>query len=758
MKGRWQGKVLAMMTSVSMLLGMFSVNSFAVTDNQVAKDKEYSARAKVVNTTTQAWDGYDINVKVAVEDGKFSSVIFEPIGDIGFNQIYAHTAQVNVSQALSGKPATIKSVEAVDVKSGATCTADAGKSTILKLVKEAEAAEQVNPPEEPEPNDDELIYGTLNLPYADYYYGELNFLTDKNQEMNLEAADKASKLRGKGMYDAVSSATKNKAKMFALTYYEENSKTVEILGIKDVNVAISRGLYNKAKAAIKEGKPCNNKLLNFVKEFKLNKAGTPEPAEYKVLNGDGTLTATKSDVDYDYAARVTISTDSRRGNYLVNINSKKLPSKDDIEGILVTTSDGKTYGMEHLENIWFKTGEFAFAVKDGFVEPHGNKIDYLRHKDLEGAMITEVRYLLRNKPDLVVNTFTKCKKLVDKSYGVKVADAVFEDGVEVKPEVKTPEGTNYALKKVFKGNTLLKADEDYTFDGTVVKFKKTENTGIGEYKLVYEDSNFANLNGIFLLKSPHKEGSVKIKNNKLELPKDISFDDYADSISEVKLDGKRLKGRNIVKSIFDKDGKVNFEATLKGKRGESKIFTRGEGAKYEIEMISKGYPSVKGTLNAPKVEKPEPPKAVKVEIKKSSERHPRYGTDKQEVFDIYFVDKDGNKVEVKEKKKVTVTLKKQVKKKDLKIFHKKHDGKFEEINPIEVNGNKVTFENDSFSLYYFIDTFAKAPEKPNVKVEAAKKAENPATGDNSSAAIALILMGSALCLYSLSIKRKKNSK
>lgn len=475
--------------------------------------------------------------------------------------------------------------------------------------------------------------------------------------MDLATADKVKPLRGKGMYDAVSSATKNKAKMYALTYFEENSKTVEILGVKDVNVAISRGLYNKAQAAIKDGKHCNNQLLTLVKNLKLNKDGTPEPSEYKVLNGDGTLSATKSDVDYDYTAKVSISTDSRWGNYLVNVDSKKLPNKDEVEGILVTTSDGETYGMEHLENIWFKTGEFAFTVRDGFIEPHGNKIDYLRHKDMEGAVIQEITYIIRNKPDLVVNTFMKCKKLVDPPYGVTVADDIFKDGVEVKPEVKTPSGSNYSLKKIFKGSTLLKAGEDYTLDGDAIKFKKTENTGIGEYKLVYEDKDYANLNGIFLLKSSHEDGSVTIEDNRLKLPKDISFDDYADSVSEVKIDGKRLRGRDLVRTIFDKDGRVKFDAMLKGKGGESKVFAKGEGAKYKIEMVSKGYPSVTGVVKAPK---------------KQSE---------------------------------------------------------DTVN-----------------------------ESGKTKKDGVKAAESPETGDSGITAIALVLMTSALCLYSLSMHRKKKTK
>lgn len=55
------------------------------------------------------------------------------------------------------------------------------------------------------------IYGTVDLSYADFYYGELNDV-EASSTMDLTAADKvtASNYRKDGMYDAVSSATTTK--------------------------------------------------------------------------------------------------------------------------------------------------------------------------------------------------------------------------------------------------------------------------------------------------------------------------------------------------------------------------------------------------------------------------------------------------------------------------------------------------------------------------------------------------------------------
>ena len=50
---------------------------------------------------------------------------------------------------------------------------------------------------------DKYVYGTVNLSYADFYYGELNDVKE-DTEINLDADDKVASYRDSGMYDAVS--------------------------------------------------------------------------------------------------------------------------------------------------------------------------------------------------------------------------------------------------------------------------------------------------------------------------------------------------------------------------------------------------------------------------------------------------------------------------------------------------------------------------------------------------------------------------
>ena len=105
---------------------------------------------------------------------------------------------------------------------------------------------------------DKYEYGTANLSYADFYYGELN---DVKEDTTLDlTSDKAASYRESGMYDAVSSATTNKYKsFFSSTYSEDNANGQggSIIGMKDVNIAVPTSLYENAKKAISENKECS---------------------------------------------------------------------------------------------------------------------------------------------------------------------------------------------------------------------------------------------------------------------------------------------------------------------------------------------------------------------------------------------------------------------------------------------------------------------------------------------------------------------
>lgn len=447
---------------------------------------------------------------------------------------------------------------------------------------------------------DTYVYGTLNLPYADFFYGELNDVKE-SEALNLTAQDpvNAAGYREKGQYDAVSSATTSKSRRFGTTYYEETASGVEILGIKDVNVAVPAKLYQAAKEAIDANTPCSNSLLSFVQNIKLSDS-KEAPAEYKVLNGDGTLTAMVTGRKTDSAAAASITTDTVWGNYQISISSDYLPTTENMLGVVAETASGKKYGMTHLENLWLRTGEIAFAVTDNFVEPHGNTIDSERHKSLIGDTITRITYLIKDGEDLVIETNLKCKQLLGSGYGVTGKDALYAEGATSAMEVKAPEDSNYVLSSVTFAGKKLNEQSDYTYQNHVLTIHKTTNTGIGQYTLTYVDDTYEDMSVSVVFASDYAEGSISIKDNKLVLPEGLALADYLNNISGASVNGKDLRAReNIGGILFKEDGTVNFEAKISGRGDDTVVFPDAD-KEYTIALTAVGYPSVTATVKSPK--------------------------------------------------------------------------------------------------------------------------------------------------------------
>lgn len=300
-----------------------------------------------------------------------------------------------------------------------------------------------------------FVYGTANIPYADFFYGEMNDVA-QNATMQLDAADPvtAAGYREEGMYDAVTSCTNSKSKRYDTSYYTENTENGSVIleGIKAVNIAVPASLYNDAKKAIEEGKSCSNQLLKIVSSLENVSETAPASGEYKILNGDGTLTAMTTETK-ELNVESSITASSPWGNYQVSVefgnNNPDQPTTANMMGVIFETSDGKKYGMEHSQNLWLRTGEIAFAVKDGFVEPHKNTIDSKRSAGLEGKTITKITYLVKDGADIVIPTNLLVKYKLADGQGITGPEekVVFTNNTFIPTEVQlaynVPESSSY---------------------------------------------------------------------------------------------------------------------------------------------------------------------------------------------------------------------------------------------------------------------------------------------------------------------------
>ena len=232
---------------------------------------------------------------------------------------------------------------------------------------------------------------------------------------------------------------------------------------------------------------------------------------------------------------------------------------------------------------------------------------------------------------------------------------------------------------------------------------------MGTYTVVYEDEKYADIETSFNLRSKYQDGDVKLADNKLTLPEGLSQEDYASTISTVLLDGKRVKGRNLLKTLFKEDGSVNFDAKLKNKDGsETPIFKKGAAGIYTIELKSDRHPSVKSMVVAPGT------KDTEVQILDAEHaikkvflgyNVPGYNLNDYdyEAYDISMRDGTDSKAQpdVGKKVKVQIELKK-VDPEKLVILHDKGNKQLEEIKDFKIiEGKKIEFEADHFSNFFF---------------------------------------------------------
>lgn len=469
-----------------------------------------------------------------------------------------------------------------------------------------------------------FVYGTANIPYADFFYGEMNDV-QQNAEMQLDAADPVTVAgyREDGMYDAVTSCTNSKSKRYATSYYTENTEngSVTLEGIRDVNIAVPTSLYKEAQEAIKEGKNCSNQLLSIIGSLKNVSETAPESGEYKVLNGDGTLTAMTTETK-TLTVDSSISTSSVWGNYQVSVefgdNNADQPTTANMMGVIFETSNGEKYAMEHSQNLWLRTGEIAFAVKDGFVEPHKNTIDAKRSKGLEGKTIKKITYLVKDGADIVIPTNLLCKYKLADGQGIIGPEekVVYTNNTFIPTKVQltynVPESSSYKLTSVQYGGKALKEGSynDYTYDDTTkvlsVYGGAFANTGVGSYTLTFADQSEAPYEDItvpIVLSADDTKVTFAIQNNKLVKvdpngSTTYEVKDYIKNITAIKVDGQALGGRKaniseIAKSVFNEStGAVNFDAKV----NNTAVFAKGDGGSYEIELTSSGFNTVTGTV------------------------------------------------------------------------------------------------------------------------------------------------------------------
>mgnify|MGYP000258129483 CR=1 FL=1 len=426
--------------------------------------------------------------------------------------------------------------------------------------------------------DSEYSYVLMNIPYAAFYKAETTGNDTK--------------------VDAFTSATKNKTRTKGLAggSYHENADGSSIDGITyavKVDPSVDLSKYKEVKdgdsveiTVTNRGQTTTTTLTG--KDTLFENASyayyplTEAPANYKEVSVDADGNLVFSEVKGQEATKVEgvtakLSTESSYGDYELDLDG--LPEEitsDNVNAVVVKTTDGTAYGMRHLENIWLGT---KLAWSTGFTsQVHGCPTSSAHYASMMGKTIDSIEYYTTNGLYTIdVNDLYVPVKFAKTEDAVKVADADISAG-----------------KTAIELNLRDDFDPEYTVEGLNVKvegnvltFKADSSINPGKYTLTVKDKNgkYADLKTTFILSTTDMPATYDADNKKLtvaENSNEEAFNTYIGNITSVNVNGTdyAASGRGSVK-IIDKDGTLVTDA--------APFKDAVAGTEFQITVTSTGY-------------------------------------------------------------------------------------------------------------------------------------------------------------------------
>lgn len=656
-KGTIKTKAMTMAVAMSMVAGLCPSTVFAANSEDVAKVQNgtYTGTAKCTPDEYEDFEKYDLSVEVTIENGVIKSIGNIKGNGAEDNNTYITNAANGTKKNPTGVVQQIidaNGTDGINAVSRATCSSKAIVDAVNNALENATKKEENNV------KTDELraaITKAESLTEADYTDESWKAMQDKLTEaraaltakdqtavdiaakeltdaidalvstktpdvqkevyvlMNIPYAD-FYKADGVAGADTVSSATKQKTRAsLAAGSYHVNSDGSDITGVtfpvkisdasvlekytqvtdeSEVTITTNiKGKENtvtyKGQGALFESASYSYYTLSdtpsYYKEATVNEDGSLSFSEVK---GEGPTTLTN--------AKTEFSTSSKYGDYQLDITSEDLKNVNTVYGVVVSTKEGSSYGLRHVENIWKKT---KLAWSTGFVtESHGNTLDSKDYVAMMGQTINKVTYYT----DQGIYEIPMDQQVAKKFDGeVSVAD------VSVKSEKTaiTVSGLPNDFEEEYKIDGI---DEDaYSVeiksDGKTttrtINFKKALAKGRYAVTLSDRNGNYVPISTTFNVYT--ETTPVKYNENdkdpavvKADGVDEEEFQTYLKNITSVTVNGKEYaaSGKKAVKLITE-DGKLDLS------QDAFKDAKAGEG--FAVTIAEDGYQTYTFTYKVP---------------------------------------------------------------------------------------------------------------------------------------------------------------
>lgn len=425
------------------------------------------------------------------------------------------------------------------------------------------------------------IYALMNIPYDELYKNDL-----KKNDIPVDAMTSATyqKTRTKslsnGSYHKNSDGSKIDGVTFPVKLKVNSDKALEKLthvGDCSKELTITTTLRGKQQTNTYKGRDTlfengtyayyvlsPEEKPDFYKEVTVGKDGKFEFSETKFQDGKS---AEKS------KATAEITTKTTRGDYQINVSGlDESVTNSSIYEVILETTDGTSYGLRHLENIWRGT---ELGIYTGYTkESHGVDASVEPYKGIMGKTIDKITYLTSAGAYEIDTDLYVPKK---DGTQAEVADGKSGNG-SVAVTVKLPEGFDpeYQVKGLetsFAGGALTYTDAmpgKYTL---TISDKNEKWADIEADFVLSSDTNPAYYNRDYSAPAVIKKGSAD----------KADFANYLKSITKVSVNGKEYAASGKGAAVIVKsDGTIDL--------ANSSVFDGKEP--YTVVVTSTGYPDL----------------------------------------------------------------------------------------------------------------------------------------------------------------------
>lgn len=287
-------------------------------------------------------------------------------------------------------------------------------------------------------------YVLMNIPYDEFYKAELN--------------------ENAAAVDAVSSATKNKTRIGTLAggsyhvnpdgsditgvTYPVRVKTSDLSGLKKVTDSDSVSITVK-KSGKDETSTYTGREALFESASYSYYALSSTPSYYKeatLTNGKWSFGKATGAASEDTATIAKFKTPGHHADYEIKVESDKIEKGQKVYAVVLTDTDGNSYGLRHVVEIWRAT-ELGFEADSALV---GKTISAVTYYTDDGV----IKLNLAEKLHVPVISGAKAevaKSAADAKETTLTLSGFPEDFAQ---NVKVPEGMSYADGKINFGSAL----------------------------------------------------------------------------------------------------------------------------------------------------------------------------------------------------------------------------------------------------------------------------------------------------------------